>query len=625
MESEEPKNLRVLIVEDSENDTRLLLAELRRKGYAPASMRVETGVEMERALTGNAWDIIISDYILPAFSAPAALELVGRLETDLPFIIVSGKIGEETAVAAFKAGAHDFIEKGNLARLVPAIERELRDAGVRRERQKAEEMLKKLSRAVEQSADAVVITDRDGRIEYVNMGFERTTGYARWEVIGRTPSMLKSGMHDPEFYHEFWRTIGAGSPFRTEFINRNKKGELYYQEETITPVLDDKGNLTHFVSTGKDVTKRKQYEERLESQLRRMAALHSIDRAITTSLDLRLTLKVILAQATSHLRADAASVLLLNTSDQMLRYAAGRGFASQAATRTCLALGEGCPGMAAQNRKLVAFPDTSTCEGSGSSCRTTEMSGEGFRAYFAAPLIAKGEVKGVLEIFNKNPFTPDKEWLQFLRNLADQTAIAVDNATMFGDLQRSNAELVQAYETTLEGWSRALDMRDQETEGHTRRVTDIAVRLGAYMGLDNEALVHLRRGALLHDIGKMGIPDSVLLKPGRLDEQEWEIMRRHPVYAYELLSPIPFLHRALEVPYCHHEKWNGTGYPRGLKGVEIPISARVFAVVDVWDALSSDRPYRKGWEPERVRDYIRAESGEHFDPDVTRAFVELEL
>jgi putative nucleotidyltransferase with HDIG domain len=240
------------------------------------------------------------------------------------------------------------------------------------------------------------------------------------------------------------------------------------------------------------------------------------------------------------------------------------------------------------------------------------------------PLIAKGQVKGVLDIFNRSSLSPDDEWFEFLQTLANQAAIAIDSAQLFEDLQRSNVDLSLAYDATIEGWSGALDLRDKETEGHSRRVTETTITLARAMGAFSEAeLIHIRRGALLHDIGKMGIPDHILLKPGKLTDEEWQIMRQHPTYAYELLSPISYLNPALDIPYCHHEKWDGSGYPRGLKGDRIPLAARIFAVVDVWDALSSDRAYRPALPAAEVREHIRAGAGTHFDPEVVRAFLEI--
>jgi putative two-component system response regulator len=194
---------------------------------------------------------------------------------------------------------------------------------------------------------------------------------------------------------------------------------------------------------------------------------------------------------------------------------------------------------------------------------------------------------------------------------------------LLADLQRSNAELLRAYDVTIEGWSRALDLRDRETEGHTRRVTELTVELARAMGIGEAQLVHVRRGAQLHDIGKLGVPDEILLKPAPLTAEEWAVMRRHPQYAGDLLEPIEFLRPALDIPLYHHERWDGSGYPFGLEGEAIPFVARVFAVVDVWDALCSDRPYRPGLEPAAALAHLRASSGSHFDPAVVGAFLAL--
>jgi putative nucleotidyltransferase with HDIG domain len=283
-------------------------------------------------------------------------------------------------------------------------------------------------------------------------------------------------------------------------------------------------------------------------------------------------------------------------------------------------LGEGYAGRAALDRRMLMVPvmrDTGVLE------RAMMLAGEEFVSYAVVPLVAKGQVEGVLEIFSREPLQPDAEWTEFLETLAGQTAIAVDNATLFADLQSSNRRLAMAYDNTLEGWSRALDLRDKETEGHSQRVTEMTMRLAREMGVGESDLVQMRRGALLHDIGKMAIPDAILLKPGPLTDEEWAIMRKHPSYAYEMLSPIEFLRPALDIPYCHHEKWDGTGYPRKLKGEQIPLAARIFAIVDVWDALRSDRPYRKARSKEMVYAYVREQSGRHFDPTVVEAFLKL--
>lgn len=195
--------------------------------------------------------------------------------------------------------------------------------------------------------------------------------------------------------------------------------------------------------------------------------------------------------------------------------------------------------------------------------------------------------------------------------------------TLWDERRHAAAELARTYDATLEGWAHALDLRDHETEGHSRRVTEMTLRLAKRMGISGDALEHIRRGAILHDIGKMGIPDAILLKPGPLDAAEWAVMRRHPAMAYELLARIPYLHKALDIPWCHHEKWDGSGYPRGLAGEAIPLAARIFAVVDVWDALSNNRPYHKAMSPAQVIHRLQELSGSHFDPDILAVFLEL--
>jgi putative nucleotidyltransferase with HDIG domain len=275
-----------------------------------------------------------------------------------------------------------------------------------------------------------------------------------------------------------------------------------------------------------------------------------------------------------------------------------------------------------RNAKLVYLPDMNQEE--DDSARFSLLKDEGFVSYWCVPLIAKGTINGVLEIFHRQPLVSNPEWIDYLNTLAGQAAIAIDSTELFNYLQQSNIDLSLAYNTTIEGWSKALDLRDRETEGHTLRVTEMALRLARKMGIKEEELVQIRRGSLLHDIGKMGIPDSILLKPDSFDNEELFIMKMHPVYAYDLLYPIAYLRSALDIPYCHHEKWDGTGYPRGLKGEQIPLSARIFTIIDVWDALCSNRPYRKAWPKEKVLEHIKSGNGTFFDPKVVEAFLNLD-
>ncbi len=366
---------------------------------------------------------------------------------------------------------------------------------------------------------------------------------------------------------------------------------------------------------------RRLQEERskLERQVQRLNALRAIDRAITASVDLRVTLNILLQQVTGQLAIDAAAVLLFNPHTQVLEYTAGRGFWTQLIDHKSLRLSEGLAGRAVLDGCRISIPNLAAVPADQTQADLQRV--ENFKAYYGVPLIAKGKVVGVLEVFHRTLLNPDLEWLDFLDALAHQAAIAIENHRLFDGLQRSNLDLVLAYDATIEGWSRALDLRNEEIEGHTLRVAEMALQLARELGIEESEFVHLRRGALLHDIGKLGVPDSILLKPGELTDEEWIVMRKHPVYAYTLLSPIHYLRQSLDIPYCHHEKWDGSGYPRGLKGEQIPLAARVFAVVDVWDELSSDRPYRSRWPEDKVISYLKSESGKHFDPRAVEVFL----
>jgi PAS domain S-box-containing protein len=637
-----------------------------------------------------------------------------------------------------------------------------------------ETQLKLLSTAIEAAGNAVVISDIDGTIRWVNPAFSRMTGYSAAEAIGATTRLLKSGRHEPHFYQELWTTILAGRPWSGELMNRRKDGSLYYEEQTITPVIID-GEVRHFVAIKQDVSTRFQRDrereamlvmaaalrtartraemlpallsqtmvllraqgaaialhdkprgeplcelgagvwehlsgqrlggadtltrrviesgrtfrgapplelagelpihedsaacvplrahdmvigalwiiwpqqienvdlrllagiadmaanailrtslfEQTERRLQRLTGLHTIDQAITAGLDQHMSLRVLIEQTHQQLDVDVANVLLLSDDTERLDYHVGCGL-HEAFTRSVSLHDERClAGIAVRERRRILVEDLSNHHDLDE--RHHRLVTDGFRAYVVTPLVAQGQVLGVLEVFQRAALHPDPEWLDYLDTLAGRAAVAIDNAELFGRLQRSNNDLALAYDTTLEGWSRALDLRDKETEGHSQRVTELTVRLAHAMGLSESEIVHIRRGALLHDIGKMGIPDAILLKPGPLDDDEWSIMRRHPSYGYALLAPIAHLSPALDIPYCHHEKWDGSGYPRGLAGEAIPLAARIFAVVDVWDALRSNRPYRSAWDAETVRAFISSQAGKHFDPQVVAAFLELEL
>jgi|LFRM01.1.fsa_nt_gb HD-GYP domain-containing protein (c-di-GMP phosphodiesterase class II)/DNA-binding LacI/PurR family transcriptional regulator len=350
----------------------------------------------------------------------------------------------------------------------------------------------------------------------------------------------------------------------------------------------------------------------LATEVEHLSSLRIIDQAITGVHDRTMLLNVLMSEILTQQKADGIIISLIDPAGSTPIVAASRGVRN----------------LFPDDERPIAVtplfvPDLTTKTGDDiDNERQILFAEEDYTGYCRVPLSVHGEVNGILELFTRRPLPEGSGWRHFLETLAGQAAIAIENDRLVHGLKRANTCLRESYNTTIEGWSRALDLRDHETEGHCIRVAQMSVRLGRKLGLDEHDIENLYRGALLHDIGKVGIPDSILLKPGPLTHEERTIMNKHPKYAHDLLAPIEFLLPALSVPWCHHEKWDGTGYPQGLKGKDIPLFARIFAVIDVWDALSSERPYRGPWEREKVVAYLRAESGTHFDPDVVNAFLE---
>jgi putative nucleotidyltransferase with HDIG domain len=364
-----------------------------------------------------------------------------------------------------------------------------------------------------------------------------------------------------------------------------------------------------------------QLYEQAKLHLEHERALREIDQAITSSSSLDTIFELIIQKVLDQLRVDAAAIFVSDQDTGKFFYKKGMGFQSRD-LEISQPIVENFPGgFQNGNRQITGVHERYLPE-SGFEFSNL-FNSEGFKEYFTAPLISKNNLLGLLGVFHRSPMAINSDWQNFLETLAGQTAIAIDNENLFSSLQRSNVELSQAYDAAIEGWSAALDLRDRETEGHTRRVTEMTVKLAGRLGFGEEELIHVRRGALLHDIGKMGVPDRILLKDKDLTEEEWIIMRKHPTFAYELLRNNAFLTPALDIAHFHHERWNGSGYPDGLKREDIPLAARIFAVVDVYDALTSDRPYRLRWSTEKAIEHIRSLTGIHFDPNIVETFLQM--
>jgi PAS domain S-box-containing protein len=480
------------------------------------------------------------------------------------------------------------------------------------ERRHAEQALmdseEKYRGLVQGSPDAIVIYV-DGKIVFANpASAELMRASNADDLLGRAVIEL---IH-PD-YREFVtrRMIAAREEGKTLPLAEEKfirlDGTAVDVEVKAIPITFKKKSAVQIIA--RDITERKQRENELQ-------AIATLSAALRTAPTRAEMLPVIVEQLVILLDCETVSVEIIDslTGDTVLEVAHG-GWKSLIGTRQ--KSGTGINAIISQTRQ----PYTTNDLKHDPNVAYPEWIYEDIRGGIGAPLIAQEQLIGFLWIGRKNEIA--KSEVRLLAAVADIAANAIHRATLHERTQKDAAALALAYDTTLEGWAHALELRDHETEGHSRNVVRLTLDLARAMGIAEGELEHVRRGALLHDIGKMGIPDSVLLKPGTLNEREWEIMRQHPEYAYKLLEPIEYLRPVLDIPYCHHEKWDGSGYPRNLKGDEIPLAARIFAIVDVWDALMSDRPYRLAWSQEKALEHIAKQSGRHFDPAVVDAFLKI--
>jgi PAS domain S-box-containing protein/putative nucleotidyltransferase with HDIG domain len=446
---------------------------------------------------------------------------------------------------------------------------------------------------------------------------------ARW--LGR--------MHpeDQERVNQHFQACMNGNvpEYRVEYRQQTASGEWkWFLSAGSIVEYDQNQRPLRMIGIQIDIDERKKSELEIarllaESQrrLERIETLHAIDIAISSNLDLKQTLDVILHEAKNHLLVDAAVVLLFDEENRTFKHADSLGFHTDLIQRAQVRIGDSLVGKLAKWEDIAVFNREDYYGFDPFFIQVLEE--EGFNKYIGISLFSKGKLIGVLELFNRFDLDIDDEWRNFFKTLAGQAGVAIENARLVNGLQIANLELLQAYDATILGWSMAMDFRDKETEGHTQRVTELTLALARKLGIPEDQMEHIRRGALLHDIGKMGIPDAILLKPGLLTNEERIIMQTHPKMAYDMLKSIDFLRPALEIPHLHHEKWDGSGYPYGLKGEEIPLPARLFAVIDVFDALTSDRPYRPAWSKEKTLTYIQEQSGKHFDPEVVKQFLSL--
>lgn len=469
----------------------------------------------------------------------------------------------------------------------------------------------------EQGPFEISVSRLSGEITDVNDQFCANMGRPRWEILG------KSSIELGRFTEEQVRQLREYSSKHSGIIDQYEMTQkVNNQERTVllSSRVITQQNQPVAITIVLDISERKAAEQKIIHQLEELNGLRNIDTSILMGSDLTGTLTTVLQQAVTSLQIQTTQMLLYGNLNEQLIKVAESGNLLPIEPRfedteypAWKVIREGRTVFIREDG-IVSLPEH----------LQEILKINNIKMYCATPIIVNNRIQGVLEGFVDRDLTPiDPEWINYFETLAGQAAIAISNSELIKSLQKKNEELLEAYESTIVGWANALEIRDEETFGHSERVLALSIKVAHELKMDEKSIPDFRRGVLLHDIGKIGIPDSILMKPGSLDESEWIIMRQHPVFAYQLLKGVSFLKHALDVPYCHHERWNGTGYPRGLKGEDIPLPARIFSVVDVWDALTNDRPYRKAWSKEKTLDYLKENAGTQFDPHVVDLFIDL--
>ena len=553
-----------------------------------------------------------------AFADPARRDEIIRLKAEQPDLSTFESLYRRKDGSTF-LGRLNVREVTNATISEPFFEGFIEDITERRQAEDALRESEEHYRGAITAAGLVpyVIDYKTRRFSFIGENILKLTGYTAGQI---TPAILSESILENRAWglENSKLTIAtAQNKFLADESEnwgidiriRTRDGAERWLSDVSVPLRDKSGVVTQAIGVLQDMTERKQREKELET----ISHLSGSLREAPTRADM---LPAILKQLVELNNCDAISIEMIDplTGETVVEAAQGT-WADLTGTRQAAGTGLNSIIAASQqpyhNNRMVDDPHF------GMPLRFLN----GIQAGAGVPLIAQNHLIGYLWVGRKNEISESE--VRLLAAVADIAANAIYRATLFEQNEKHVEDLTLAYDTTLDGWAHALELRDQETEGHTRRVTQMTVELAIKMGIPESELENVRRGALLHDIGKMAIPDSVLLKPGTLNEREWEIMRRHPEYAFEFLEPIEYLHQAIDIPYCHHEKWDGSGYPRGLQGEQIPFVARIFAIVDVWDALRSNRPYRAAWSNEKTRNYILAQNQKHFDPQVLPVFLEM--
>jgi len=735
--------IHILVIEDNPDDAELLLYHLKSSFPNLSAVITHSNREFGQALStarqeGQAplFDVILSDWKVPGYDGFEALQAVQHLDETIPFIVISGTIGDEAAATIMKAGAYDFILKDHLANLAHIIVGALKWAEQKREEKIRQALIALQQKALEAVPVAMGILDEEGIIEWVNPAWETLTGWKHEELVGLHLKQTLEPVPKEDCISKLAASLLSAALHACDGIRKQKHGDWYHESMEIIQIGQESSQRKKYLVIRKDLTS--QIQKRLELEIdaelslalkhcrqpeavfitaadilkkhlpvsrlgfirlganlashapwfgdpmgrstahlagteylvnlkeapyalcavewnqpfvpgtdlvllsaldkiepalieleaekashaliERLSLLDIFRQAVNRNLPLEQALQPILAKIREILKADALA-FYVPESDEAVVCISLDGFRTDLTRNARIAKGQIFVGLALQEKRVVETHDLLHASEQIPPFHELVLA-EGFESQVCIPVILFGESKGILEFLFRRDFSPDREWLAFAHAAAYQIGIMTEIQSYLSRLEQSYSELEKTNESIIEGLSSALEFRDEETEGHTQRVTTMFMSFARRFFGEEDELKKLRIGSLLHDIGKIGVPDAILSKPGPLTPEERLIMQKHPLISKEILSRIPSLACCMDIPLYHHEKYDGTGYPFGLKGQEIPLTARIFAVIDVYEALISDRPYRKAWTKDRAIEYIRDNAGTHFDPDIVLAFLE---
>jgi putative nucleotidyltransferase with HDIG domain len=633
---------RILIVEDEEGiaiHLDFLLKRINCIGLGSIAYGEEA---IERASVLHP-DLILMDINLAGkMDGIEAARLINE-QHDIPIIFLTALSQDDNIRSAQRSHPYAYLvkpvkEPDLHAAIEVALYKHKMEASLKESEQRYRLLFDKMNNG---SCLGEVVFDSDGcpidlRFLALNTAFETMVKVKAGDLVGCTLQEAFPDFDAQYLISTLGRVALTGDSINFEYYLITS--ECYLSVTAYSPKSGQFALVTEDISERRQVQQALQKSEeqlresyhRLERGLRQMSILRSIDQVITTCTDYVSMASAIMEDVASPGDVDAAVLFIPNMPAAgrvrgtgplgLLRMAGMVGFPESAVDSSVINWQTMLATQVYHTLQPIYITNIQkeNHPGAGTLHQTT-----GFSICAVLPLISRHQVKGVFEFFLRQTNELDNDWRTFLQSLALQTTIGFDHVEMLENLKRSNRELALAYDETIKGWALALELREKEDRGHAERVASLSVRLAAALGYAGESLDNIRRGAFLHDIGKMAVPDNVLYKTGPLNPEEWVTMRKHPTDGYRILSDIDYLRPALDVVYNHHEKWDGSGYPRGLRGEEIPLSARIFAVVDVWDAITNDRPYRPAWSIADAQAYMMQQTGKHFDPRVIDVFLKI--